>query len=192
MFITYFNKILKMIISRNRNILLCIIALLFAACGSDSNSNALRYRNSKYAKFEVYAGAEEGGGRLVNVKMDSTKYFSAVMESFTDAIISFDEDRILVGQISISESSPYKFENESLLIYNSGLWQYFGYGSTSKLAIRQHYVAYKRNNVIQRFRGPSKSDYTLEEALPGTPFSSLSEMLESDTLIVCTRDSYFE
>lgn len=176
-----------------KNILfLGIILVFFNACGNDDDTNSLRYKNSKYVKFEVYAGSENGGV-LINKKMDSIKYFNAVMESFTDAMISFDADRILVGQVSISESSLYKFENESLFIYNDGLWQYFGYGNTDNVTVRQHYVAYKQNGgAIQRFRGPSKDAYTVEEAVINTPFHTISGVKEkADTLIVCTRDSYF-
>lgn len=176
-----------------RNILLSgFILVFFNACGNDDETNSLRYKNSKYIKFEVYAGSENGGV-LINKKVDSVKYFNAVMESFTDAMISFDADRILVGQLSIAESSPYKFEDESLYIYNDGLWQYFGYGNTGNVTIRQHYAAYKENGgAIQRFRGPSEEVYTIEEAVTSTPFAALSGMIyEADTLIVCTRDSYF-
>lgn len=176
-----------------KNILLLgLLLVFFYACGNDNSTNSLRYRNSKYTKFEVYAGSETGGVKI-NKKVDSVKYFNAVMESFTDAMILFEDDRILVGQVSISESSPYKFENESLFIYNDGLWQYFGYGSTSNVAVRQHYVAYKQNGgSIQRFRGPSQEAYTVEEAVINTPFKELSGVKnKADTLIVCTRDSYF-
>ncbi|MDR1707975.1 MAG: hypothetical protein LBR46_08215 [Prevotella sp.] len=177
-----------------RNILLLGLTLVFFyACGNDDDTNSLRYRNSKYVKFEVYAGSEEGGA-LIEKKVDSVKYFNAIMESFTDAMISFDADRILVGQVSISESSPYKFDNGLLYIYNDGLWQYFGYGNTGNVTIRQHYAAYKQNGgIIQRFRGPSKEAYTMEEAIKNTPFAALSGMVnKADTLIVCTRDSYFK
>jgi hypothetical protein len=176
-----------------RNILLSgLFLIFFNACGNGDDTNSLRYTNSKYIKFEVYAGSETGG-TLINKKVDSVKYFNAVMESFTDAMISFDADRILVGQTSISESSPYKFENESLYIYNDKVWQYFGYGNTGNVTIRQHYTAYKQNGgAIQRFRGPSKEAYTMEEAVTNTPFGTLSGMIyKADTLIVCTRDSYF-
>lgn len=177
-----------------RNILLLGLAMVFFhACGNDDDINSLRYRNSKYIKFEIYAGSDNGGV-LINKKVDSVRYFNAVMESFTNAMISFDADRILVGQVSISESSLYKFENELLYIYNDGLWQYFGYGNTGNVTVRQNYVAYKQNGgAIQRFRGPSKEAYTVEEAVVNTPFHTMSGMgKKADTLIVCTQDSYFK
>ncbi|MDR1090529.1 MAG: hypothetical protein LBL79_05580 [Prevotella sp.] len=177
-----------------RNILLLGLApVFFHACGNNDDTNSLRYRNSKYIKFEVYAGSDNGGV-LVNKKVDSVRYFNAVMESFTDAMISFDANRILVGQVSISESSPYKFENGLLYIYNDGLWQYFGYGNTGNVTVRQNYVAYKQDGgTIQRFRGPSQEAYAVEEAVMDTPFKKLSGMEnKADTLIVCTRDSYFK
>lgn len=177
-----------------RNILiLSIVVISFCSCGNDDDFDGIRYRYSRYAKFEVYAGSETGGGELIRIKMDTVRYFNQVIESFTDAMISFSGDKIQIGQVSISEISPYKFEDEKLYIYNDGNWQYFGYGNTGKLAIRQNYAAYKKgNNVIHRFRGPSQDGYTLEEAIVNTPFNNLSEMAENDTLIVCTRDAYFE
>ena len=175
-----------------KNILfLSLFLLIFSACGNDDDLNSLRYKNSKYVKFEVYAGSETGGALVVK-KVDSIKYFNAVMESFTDAMISFDADRILVGQVSVSESSPYKFGNDTLYIYNDKSWQYFGYGNTGNVTVRQHYVAYKQNGgAIQRFRGPSKDAYTVEEAVINTPFAISGMKNKADTLIVCTRDSYF-
>jgi hypothetical protein len=126
--------------------------------------------------------------------MDSARYFNPVLESFADAILSFDGNRIQVGQVSISESSPYKFDNQSLYIYNSGEWQYFGYGSTRRVAIRQNYAAYRIDGgAIQRFRGASQESYTVEEAVANTPFRSLLGMKsEKDTLIICTKEAYFE
>lgn len=161
-------------------------ALLFSACGDDDDSGALRYQYSKYTKFEIYAGSPTNKATLVNVKTDTIRYFSPIIEDFTNATMRFEGDKVFISQLGTAEVSSYRFDNGSLYIDD----QYFGTGNESKLFIRQHYYAYKLDGrTIYRFKGPSQVDYTKDEALEAT---GLEMKNETDTLIICTRESLFQ
>lgn len=164
---------------------LLMISVLFSACGDDDNSGSLRYRHSKYAKFEIYAGSPDGA-ILVKERMDTIRYFSPIVEDFTNATMRFEGDKVFISQLSTAEVSSYTFENGSFYIDG----QYYGSGNESKLFIRQHYYAYKIDGrTIHRFKAPSQVDFTRDEALTAT---GLAMKNETDTLVICTRESLFQ
>lgn len=172
---------------------LFVFSLLFNSCGNDDATSSLRYQNSKYAKFEVYVGSETKGGVKIDKEIDSAKYFSAVRESFTGATISFEGEKMMVNQLSVSEISPYKFDGDKLYLKYNNNWQYFGYGNSNEVVIQQNYVAYRVGiGAIKRFRALSNPDFKVDDALGYISLKNLSNLKsESDTLIICTYDSYF-
>ncbi|MBK5719957.1 hypothetical protein JGH11_03640 [Dysgonomonas sp. Marseille-P4677] len=182
--------------------LLPILLLAFFACGSDDSTSTgvLRYAESKIEEpFKLYTGGSAGAIECDTTnKLKIVDYISSsIYENYSNTTIAFPaENQILItlAQGGVKpEKSLCKFENGSLFIHTGEKYQYFGEGGINSLAIRQHYVGYKTGEGTFRLRQiePQK-EVTAEEVASYSSFGSLENMkLEEDTLVWCTRVSYF-
>lgn len=179
---------------------LVAVILIFISCGGDDESLALKYieSDSGYESYTLYVGSESGG---VEVHTDSIKdridliFPVSVFENYTNASISFWGDAILIEQSGApTEKSLYKFEDNSLYIYNEEVPVYYGDGDESALIIRQHYIAYKQpeDEVFNNIAASPQKVFDKDKAAAESPFGTIANMkAEGDTLIWCTRKSVF-
>lgn len=179
----------------NKIIIIVFSVITFIACGDD-DSTTLIYQQSRTDTIRVYIGSESG---VIRIPRDSLKrsvnnYVGSMFETYTDGRLTFEEDLLLIKQgSSMSEKRYYKFEGSSLLVLSGEEWIYIGTGSRNEMNIKQHYIATISNNVLTFMPGPSVEDLTAEEAVKVTPFGSLQNMTsKTDTLIICTRESFFQ
>lgn len=182
--------------------LLLILILTVSACSNDDNTSVgvLRYAESQIeSPFKLYVGSVNGAIECDTTdKLKIADYISpSIYEGYSNTTIAFPaENQILVtfAQAGVKpEKSMCKFEDGSLFIHTGEKYQYFGQGDMSSLAVRQHYVGYKTGEGTFRLRPvePQK-DVTAQDAVTYSSFGSLENMkLEEDTLVWCTRASYF-
>lgn len=180
--------------------LFTVVILFFYACGGDDNSGALRYiaASSGYESYTLYVGSESGG---IEVHTDSIKgridqiFPTTVFESYTNTTFVFFNNQILIEQAgSVPELSDYKFEDNSLYIYNNGDPIYFGDGSQTAIDVRQHYIAYKQpgDKRYNNISATPQKNIDKDKAVAQTPFETIENMKsEGDTLVWCTRISAF-
>lgn len=170
------------------------LIVIFSACSKNDTVAALQYRESKILGFEVYAGSStEHGHKIKTDSLDSIRYFRPAFENYVDADISIIGNQLEISHPSIKrERSLYEFRGDSLFIKNDGRWQYFGYGNSNNIIIRQQYIGYiKSKNAIKLLQGSLTKDSSVEEIIKKTPFGKLEAMNNGDTLMWCIRESSF-
>ena len=176
-------------------LLFIFIILLSTACSDDDSFNGLRYDSSEILQFRVFAGSVNGG-KSIDTTLNVTRYFpTSSFESFTNTTIAFTDNIITIMQNApLPEKSLYRFEKNTLFIESAGRWQYYGFGDKNNLTINQHYIGYRQpgEDKFTVFRANPQSNIDSLIAVKQTPYITLEDMKsEKDTLIWCTRHSYF-
>lgn len=175
-----------------------IIVIMFSACGDDDSKGIIRYIESNIESYTIYVGSATGGQELHpdSIKERINEIFpTTIFENYTNTSMNFIDDFIFIEQSgSPAEMSRYTFEDGSIYLYNDETPVYYGDGDKTNLHIRQHYIAYKQPNdkkFTNRQLTPKKNINTNNVAQE-SPFLTIEDMKsEADTLIWCTRSSFF-
>jgi len=181
--------------------LFIITVFFFAACGSDdSNSGILRYieASSGVESYTLYVGSETGGYEVHTdsiINRINLIFPTTVFESYSNTTITFWNESVIIEQSgSPAEKSLFKFEDNSLYIFNEDVPVYVGDGDKKALNIRQHYIAYKQpgDKTYQNIAASPQKNIDKDKAAAESPFGTIADMKSvEDTLVWCTRISAF-